>query len=154
MSESSKKGRRDSARSGDAGSTEAPVLDREGVESEGYRSVRYRVRGMHCASCSQAVERALSGVEGVASASVNLAGESASVEYDPSRTGEEELRRTVEDAGYELESDDRTARMTLEIGGMHCSACSNAVERALQGVEGVSSAVVNLTTEKAVVEYP
>jgi len=125
-----------------------------GAGGEGERSTTYRVRGMHCASCSQAVERALARLEGVSSAAVNLAGESASVKYDSARADEEDFRRAVEDAGYELEVDARTARMTLEIGGMHCSACSNAVERALQGVEGVSSAVVNLTNEKALVEFP
>jgi len=122
-------------------------------EAEG-REATYRVRGMHCASCSQAVERALARVEGVDAATVNLAGESARVRYDPDRTGDDELRRAVEGAGYELEPEEQDARITLEIGGMHCSACSQAVERALQGVEGVTSATVNLTTEKAVVEHP
>ncbi|MFW6200002.1 MAG: heavy metal translocating P-type ATPase [Gemmatimonadota bacterium] len=153
MSDSPKRRPQKSGTSGAGGSAGAPLLGRDRFDSEGSRAATFRVRGMHCASCSQAVERALARVEGVSSASVNLAGESASVAYDPSRTGEEELRRAVEDAGYELEPDDRTARMTLEIGGMHCSACSSAVERALKGVEGVSSAGVNLTTERAVVEY-
>ncbi len=42
---------------------------------------------------------------------------------------------------------------TLKIEGMTCAACSARVERALQRVEGVVSATVNLTTEKASIEY-
>jgi Cu+-exporting ATPase len=63
---------------------------------------------MHCASCAQAVEKALIEVEGVSSAAVNLAAESASVSCDPGRIDEEELRRAVHDAGYELESSEAT----------------------------------------------
>ena len=44
-------------------------------------------------------------------------------------------------------------KMTLRIGGMHCAACSRAVERALKKTEGVESAAVNIATEKAVLEF-
>ena len=44
-------------------------------------------------------------------------------------------------------------KMTLRIGGMHCAACSRAVERALKKTEGVESAAVNIVTEKAVLEF-
>ena len=42
---------------------------------------------------------------------------------------------------------------TLKIEGMTCAACSARVEKALQKIDGVISASVNLTTEKASVEY-
>ena len=44
-------------------------------------------------------------------------------------------------------------KMTLRIGGMHCAACSRAVERALKKTNGVESAAVNIATEKAVLEF-
>ena len=44
-------------------------------------------------------------------------------------------------------------KMTLRIGGMHCAACSRAVERALKKTEGVESAAVNIATEKAVLVF-
>ena len=55
---------------------------------------------MTCAACVSHVEHALADVEGVASASVNLATERASVEYAPGLTGIADLRHAVEDAGY------------------------------------------------------
>ena len=59
------------------------------------------IGGMTCASCVSRVERALSKVPGVASASVNLATESARVRYAPGEQMEALLRRAVRDAGYE-----------------------------------------------------
>ena len=42
--------------------------------------------------------------------------------------------------------------MELTIEGMHCAGCVSTVEKALQNVEGVKSAIVNLALEKATVE--
>ncbi len=41
----------------------------------------------------------------------------------------------------------------LRVEGMHCASCVASVERALNKVEGVRFASVNLTTESAAVEY-
>lgn len=45
------------------------------------------------------------------------------------------------------------ASAEMAIKGMTCAACSSRVERALSRVSGVSRAAVNLTTERATVEY-
>src|SRR5262245_48466913 len=62
----------------------------------------FAVRGMHCAACVDKVERALRGVPGVETASVNLATERASVEWDPSRADARALAAAIAAAGYEL----------------------------------------------------
>ena len=66
-------------------------------------SASLNIGGMTCAACVYHVERALSGVPGVASASVNLGVEKATVQYAPDLAGLEELRRAVEEAGYTVE---------------------------------------------------
>lgn len=63
-------------------------------------SASMKLSGMSCASCANHVERALRGTPGVTEASVNLAAESARVQYDPERTTVEELQQAVERAGY------------------------------------------------------
>lgn len=45
------------------------------------------------------------------------------------------------------------ANKTFKIEGMTCAACAKAVERAVRKLEGISSANVNLATEKLTVEY-
>jgi copper ion binding protein len=59
------------------------------------------VRGMHCASCVAHIEKALGKVEGVRSASVNLAAESAEVTFDEGRLEPEALIVAVRGAGYD-----------------------------------------------------
>ncbi len=107
------------------------------------------VQGMTCASCVVHVEGALRSTEGVTEANVNLATERARVEFDPERTGVENLISAVRDSGYDVPTD----KITLPIAGMTCASCVAHVERALQEVEGVLSASVNLATERATVEY-
>ncbi len=58
------------------------------------------VSGMTCASCSAVVEKTLSRLEGVSSASVNLATETATVEFDPSVLGPNEIIGAVKSVGY------------------------------------------------------
>ncbi len=60
------------------------------------------VGGMTCASCSAAVERALKKRQGVISANVNLASETARVEYVPGEISEAELKEAVIKTGYQV----------------------------------------------------
>ena len=76
----------------------------ETVRDLGYDAAVVRVtipvQGMHCASCVTTIEHALSSINGVLSASVNLASERATIEYLPSLTDPADLRRAIEKAGY------------------------------------------------------
>ncbi len=46
-----------------------------------------------------------------------------------------------------------TEKAVIGITGMHCAGCVASVEKSLKNVEGVSSAVVNLTLEKAYIDF-
>lgn len=117
----------------------------------------FQVTGMTCASCVSVVEKTLVGRGKAASASVNLIGEKAYVEYDPLVTSPEKLSQAVRDVGYgatPYEQESSTAGVvTLSVGGMTCASCVNVVEKVLEKVGGVVDASVNLSTEKAVVRY-
>lgn len=65
------------------------------------QKMSFRVTGMTCTTCSKIVERALSKVEGVSYASVNLATESVFVAADESVTFEI-LENAVEKSGYKI----------------------------------------------------
>ena len=120
--------------------------------------VELRISGMHCASCSQSVERALTRIDGVHAANVNLLSERATVEADP-RISVKVLVRAVEQAGFSAELLTATVRsseadsrsLRLPISGMTCASCAQAVERALLAVPGVEVARVALGTEEALV---
>ena len=68
-------------------------------------STSLNIGGMTCAACVYHVERALTGVPGVAKASVNLGVERAAVEFSPGVASLDDLRRAVEEAGYRVEAD-------------------------------------------------
>src|SRR5580698_8514668 len=58
------------------------------------------VSGMTCAACARAIERTLSATAGVERASVNLATNTATVEFDAARTGVSDFISAIEDLGY------------------------------------------------------
>ena len=60
------------------------------------------VGGMTCAACARSIERTLSATPGVTRASVNLATETATVEYDPARAGVRDFIGAIEDLGYSV----------------------------------------------------
>lgn len=104
------------------------------------------IEGMSCASCVRRVEKAILAVEGVSSASVNLATEQASVEFSQ-QSNLPAVLTAITKAGYtpKLET------TALDIEGMSCASCVARVEKALSNVPGVTSASVNLATEQATV---
>lgn len=79
------------------------------VESRGYgaalkedmREVSIPIRGMTCASCVRAVEKAIQKLEGVAEVSVNLATETAQVKYDSDKVRISSIKTAIKNAGYE-----------------------------------------------------
>jgi len=118
-------------------------------------TVRFRISGMTCSSCSGAVESALAATPGVLHASVSLTLQESKVEYDPELATEVELLQAIEDSGFEGRSLGRgdIGVLALEISGMTCSTCSTAVESALTAVDGVIEASVNALTGRADVKY-
>lgn len=63
----------------------------------------YKVKGMHCASCSSVIEKTFKKVVGVKSAEVNYGTEKAKVSFDPSKTSPQDLSKHIEPLGYSLE---------------------------------------------------
>jgi len=73
---------------------------------------RVRIEGMSCQHCVRAVFTALAGVEGIARADVSIG--AAEVEHDGSVTLNE-LRDTIDIAGYRVLGEDRRPRRSLPV---------------------------------------
>jgi len=108
-----------------------------------------KVTGMHCAACAANVESALKKLEGVESASVSIASEDARINYDPEKLSLGEIESTIKKSGYNVS----LAEQKIKIGGMHCAVCVANVKSALEKVDGVMSADVNLIDNSAVISY-
>ena len=63
----------------------------------------YKVKGMHCASCSSVIEKTFKKVEGVHSAEVKKKKKKAKVSFDPSKTNPHDLSKHIESLGYSLD---------------------------------------------------
>lgn len=111
----------------------------------------YAVEGMTCATCALTVEKALGKLEGVHQATVNLANETVSLDYDDKALTYADLEATVNKAGYQLHRDMKTE--TFDVVGMTCATCALTVEKVVGRLAGVEEASVNLATEKLTVRY-
>jgi P-type Cu2+ transporter len=67
---------------------------------------QYPVTGMSCASCAANVESRLNNQPGVLKASVNLASETATIEYDQARVQPQNLKEALTSIGYGLITDE------------------------------------------------
>ncbi|MGG2088883.1 heavy metal translocating P-type ATPase [Priestia aryabhattai] len=91
----------------------SPQVFEEKIEKLGYGVVNekaeFAITGMTCAACSTRIEKGLNKLEGVTKASVNLALETASVEYSPSQIAPQDITQRVEKLGYgaKLKSEER-----------------------------------------------
>ena len=62
----------------------------------------YKVKGMHCASCSSIIERTVSKMDGVESIEVNPGTENAKISFDMDKTSPEKFNEKLEPLGYSL----------------------------------------------------
>ncbi|MBP2666602.1 MAG: copA 1, partial [Firmicutes bacterium] len=75
------------------------------VESLGYQVVadkaEFKISGMTCAACSARIEKGLNSLPGVYSATVNLAAEKATIEYNAQDLSLVQIQNKVKKLGYE-----------------------------------------------------
>lgn len=62
----------------------------------------FPVQGMGCAACVARVQNTIKSLDGVSGCNVSLASNSAQVDYDPKVVTSAEIRKAVQDAGYDL----------------------------------------------------
>ena len=118
------------------------------------REQTFSVTGMHCAACSSRIERVVSALTGVESATVNLATEEMRCSYEANLIANDQIVQRVSEIGFgldPLQSD--VKEVQFSIGGMHCAACSSRIEKVLTGLDSVHSAEVNLASELATIRF-
>ena len=111
------------------------------------------IQGMTCAACARRIEVGVGKLPGIAKATVNLASETLSVEYDEAALSENEICQTVDQLGYKALARNSHEKVVMGVGGMTCASCSARVEKALSRLPGVESAGVNLASERATIVY-
>jgi len=131
----------------------------------------YKITGMTCNGCRSHVEKTLNEVEGLNKVSVDLEKAEAVIEMDKHieiETFQEALKNAggnyqilmpgvvpaektfFKDANFGKVEGEMTH--TYKITGMTCNGCRSHVEKALNEVEGVSKASVDLEKSEAIIE--
>jgi len=74
------------------------------IEDLGYQVIKdranFKITGMSCAACANRIEKGLNKLPGIYSASVNLVGEKAAIEYDPREITIEQMKAKVDSLGF------------------------------------------------------
>ncbi|MGI8658134.1 MAG: heavy metal translocating P-type ATPase [Candidatus Limnocylindria bacterium] len=112
------------------------------------------VVGMTCASCVNRIERHLNKADGVSVATVNLATERATVQFDPALIDRGRIVSTIEAAGYEVGRDSADASAA---GGVEAAEAADEAERATERRELLTGALVSLAvgvTMMAIMFWP
>lgn len=112
-------------------------------------TVEMGIDGMTCASCVARVERALRKQPGVDQADVNLATERATITFRDNEGTVGQFVNAIKKAGYAPV----VSEATMGVQGMTCASCVARVERRIRKILGVLDVSVNLSTEKAHVQY-
>ena len=73
----------------------------------------FPVLGMSCAACAARVDKTLNRQPGVCEASVNYAADTATITYDETQCSPGQLKKAVQDAGYDLVTD--TEKNSVEV---------------------------------------
>ncbi|XP_031256938.1 copper-transporting ATPase HMA4-like [Pistacia vera] len=120
-----------------------------------FRTVKFKIREIKCASCAASIESVLLSLNGVKSAMVSPLEGQAAVKYVPELVTAKQIKETIEEAGFPVDDfpEQDIAVCRLRIKGMMCTSCSESVECALQMVDGVKKAVVGVALEEAKVHF-
>jgi P-type Cu+ transporter len=121
----------------------------ETMTEEKSKKIVLNIGGMSCVNCARTIEKALSRLNGVTHATVNLAAEKAIIDYNADVVDQKAIEDTIVEAGYQVIHE----KIVLQVGGMSCVNCAKSIEKALNNKEGVYNATVNFATEKVAVEY-
>lgn len=113
------------------------------------KQIQIKIEDMTCAACSQRIENQLNKSNYIKNAGVNLATDTATVEYDESDISTKEISDIIKNTGYTV----KISKTIIDIEDMTCAACSQRIENQLNKAEGVINASVNLATDKATIEH-
>ncbi|KAJ3012588.1 hypothetical protein HKX48_006198 [Thoreauomyces humboldtii] len=120
---------------------------------------RITVKGMTCGSCVRTIEGQLRSLPGVSAASVSLEDELATIQFDSELLDEKDLMDAIEECGFEASlpipsaASESTATVVITVKGMTCQSCVKTITGVLTNTPGVVSAVVDLDSESATVQY-
>ncbi len=117
------------------------------------------LEGLNCANCAAKIEEQVKKVEGVSGASVNFVTKILTINMDSSGKQEDVLNQANQIIN-KLEPDviikdkalSRKEKKVLLLIGLDCANCATKIEKAVNSLDGVSSATVDFVSRKLTIE--
>jgi len=94
------------------------------------KTERIKVKGMHCASCEETIERQVLKINGVKACKADYAKANVSVTFDEARTSLDEIKEKIEEKQYECESSTYKNDNYDDPNNTHGSASASTGKRA------------------------
>lgn len=143
------------------------------------QTVDFQITGeeqLYCAACEQRVRKALRRIAGIAEVKANAQTQQVHVTLDPARIAPYQVQTQLERMGYAVIFTDlpkhppedqaaaaplpaesgavaADARLQMKLGGMHCSLCTESIQKALTQLDGVQMVQVSIAHQEALVQY-
>ena len=121
------------------------------------------IEGMTCGACSSAIEGTFEDMAGLVRFNISLLAERAMITHVPSVLSPEKIVETIEDAGFDakiistiaegIQHHSSASSVQLKIYGLSDSHAATALETTLRDINGVSGALISLSTSRATITY-
>lgn len=135
----------------------SPKPEPEAIEKKNAQgkttTVTLPIAGMSCASCASKIEKGLSSLIGVDTASVSFAAQKATVKYNPSLATETDLEGMIVKTGYEVIKSSGEKCVEFKVIGMGSDHCAGVVKTAVERLDGVKSVETNFPNSYAHVTF-
>ncbi|MDD2500937.1 MAG: heavy metal translocating P-type ATPase [Geobacter sp.] len=113
----------------------------------------FQITGMSCVNCAGRVEREISALAGVESATVNFAIAQLTASFDETSISADNIMEKVQSLGYGVVKPEPPGELTFSVTGLHCANCVARLEKILREQPGISTAVVNLVAATGFVRF-
>ena len=119
---------------------------------------KFKITGMRCQSCARKIEGGVGAMAGIERAGVNLIMEVLTVEIDEGIISAGEIIEKIKYLGFGAEEiipeeKNKVEEVSVGIKGLGYQSCVRKIESNMNKVEGIERIEVNLTTEKAKINY-
>lgn len=117
------------------------------------------LEGLGCANCAAKIERKVGQLKGVENASLNFMSKTLALEIEEVLKVEELIAATKKivnsiepDVVIKEKNSAKTGKKTLILEGLDCANCAGKIEREVQKLSGIKTAVVDFVSKRLIIE--
>ena len=120
--------------------------------------VQFMVPGMGSNHCSGLITASVERLSGIVDINTNIANHRVTVKFDPGQISDEDIRKAIEKAGYDVDSVSSPAsgsasEAVLTVPGMGSDHCAGLVSSSVRRLAGIDDIGTNIANHKVTVRF-